>query len=169
MPLTTYKCVISNSSPLMNLAIIGQLDLIKALFGKVFVPQEVWNELTVAGKGKPGSSVIRQAAWIERKELGDNTLYPLLRKDLDDGEAAAIALAIEQQADLILLDETDARNVADLYHLPKTGVIGIVTRAKHHHLIQEVKPLFDALKIQANFWIQPRLYETILKHMGELT
>jgi predicted nucleic acid-binding protein len=152
----------------MNLAIVGQLDLIKALFGRVFVPQEVWHELTVAGKGKPGSEAIRQAEWIERVVLRHNALYPLLRKDLDDGEAAAIALAIEQQADLILLDETDARNVADLYHLSKTGVIGIVTRAKRHHLIQEVKPLFDALKIRANFWIQPRLYEAILKQMKEL-
>lgn len=153
----------------MNLAIIGQLDLVKSLFGKVFVPQEVWHELTVAGKGKPGSTVIRQAEWIEHVELRDKTLYPLLRKDLDDGEAAAIALAVEKHADLILLDETDARNVADLYSIPKTGVIGIITRAKHHHLIQEVKPLFDALKIQANFWIQPQLYGTILKQMGELS
>jgi predicted nucleic acid-binding protein len=152
----------------MNLAIIGQLDLVKTLFGRIIVPQEVWHELTVAGKGKPGTTVIRQAEWIEHGELGDKTLYPLLRKDLDDGEAAAIALAVEKHADLILLDETDARNVADLYNIPKTGVIGIVTRAKHHLLIQEVKPLFEALKTQANFWIQPRLYETILKQMGEL-
>jgi predicted nucleic acid-binding protein len=151
----------------MNLAIIGQLDLVKRLFGKVYVPQEVWYELTVAGRGKPGSTQIRQAEWIERMPLGNTTLYPLLRKDLDDGEAAAIALAVEHHADLILLDETDARNMADLYEIPKTGVIGIVTRAKHHHLIQEVKPLFDALKTQANFWIQPQLYETIMKEIGE--
>lgn len=169
MPLTNYKCVISNSSPLMNLAIIGQLDLIKTLFGRILVPQEVWHELTVSGKGKPGSDEIQQAEWIERQEIGNNTLYPLLRKDLDDGEAAAIALAIEKRADLILLDETDARNVADLYSLPKTGIIGIVTRAKNYHLIQEVTPLFDALKTRANFWIQPRLYETILKQMGEFS
>jgi len=162
-----YKCVISNSSPLMNLAIIGQLDLVKTLFGRVLVPQEVWHELTVAGKGKPGSTLIRQAEWIERVELEHHTLYPLLRKDLDDGEAAAIALAVEKQADLILLDETDARNVAELYRIPKTGVIGILTRAKQHHLIQEVKPLVDALKTQANFWIQPRLYDAILKKEGE--
>jgi predicted nucleic acid-binding protein len=162
-----YRCVISNSSPLMNLAIIGQLDLVKTLFGRVLVPQEVWHDLTVAGKGKPGSTLIRQAEWIERVELGHNTLYPLLRKDLDDGEAAAIALALEKQADLILLDETDARNVAELYRIPKTGVIGILTRAKQHHLLQEVKPLFDALKTQANFWIQPRLYEALLKKVGE--
>ena len=153
----------------MNLAIIGRLDLVKSLFGEVFVPQEVWHELTVAGKGKPGSELIRQAEWIECQEFENTTLYPLLRKDLDDGEAAAIALAVEKHADLILLDETDARNVADLYSLPKTGVIGIVTRAKNHNLIQEVKPLFDALKTQANFWIQPGLYETILKQMGEFS
>lgn len=75
----------------MNLAIIGQLDLIKALFGRVFVPHEVWYELTIAGKGKPGSEAIQQAEWIERKEPGDNTLYPLLGKlmehSLEDPDA----------------------------------------------------------------------------------
>ena len=109
-----YKCVISNSSPLMNLAIIGQLDLVQKLFSTITVPQEVWNELTVAGKGKPGSMVITQADWIHRVPLGNRTLYTLLNKDLDDGEAAAIALAVEKHADLMLLDETDARNVADI-------------------------------------------------------
>lgn len=57
MPLMNYNSVISNSSPLMNLAIIGHLDLVKALFGRVLVPEEVWHELTIAGKGKPGSTI----------------------------------------------------------------------------------------------------------------
>jgi predicted nucleic acid-binding protein len=62
----------------MNLAIIGQLDLIKTLFDRVLVPQEVWNELTVAGKGKPGSEMIRQAEWLDRQELGNNTFRTYL-------------------------------------------------------------------------------------------
>lgn len=95
----------------MNLAIIGQLELVHALFGTITVPKEVWNELTVAGQGKPGAATIKQADWIECVALENKTLYTLLNKDLDDGEAAAIALAVEKRANLILLDENDARNV----------------------------------------------------------
>lgn len=165
--MTISHCVISNSSPLMNLAIIGQLELVQKLFGRITVPQEVWHELTIAGKGKPGSAVLARANWINFEELKERTLYTLLKKDLDDGEAAAIALAVEKHADLILLDESDARNVADVYGIPKIGIIGILTRAKKIGLIQHVHPLLDALKLQANFWIQRHLYEAILKDAGE--
>jgi len=86
---------------------------------------------------------------------------------LDVGESAAIALAIEKKANLLLLDETDARNIAEFYNLTKTGVIGILMRAKKKNLIKEIRPMLEKLKIQAHFWIKPDLYESILSVMGE--
>ena len=151
----------------MNLAIIEQLDLLQRLFGKIVVPEEVWRELTVEGRGKQWSETIIRAPWIERSSVNNVGLFQLLKKDLDIGEAAAIALAIEKNASLILLDETDARNVAEIYDLPKTGVIGVIMRAKERQLIKQVKPLLDALRIEAHFWIKQQLYETILLKAGE--
>lgn len=159
--------VISNSSPIMNLAIIGRLHLIQELFGEIIIPKEVWAELIVEGKGKPGTNEIKKAKWIKVAKVKNNSLVKTLTKDLDIGESAAIALAIERKANLLLLDETDARNLAEFYNLTKTGVIGILMRAKKRNLIKEIKPMLEKLRTKAHFWIKPDLYEDILSEMGE--
>ena len=159
--------IVSNSSPLMNLAIVGHLDLFSKLFEKITVPQEVREELVVEGKGKPGAKLIEQANWVEIKKVENHSLVQLLNKDLDRGEAAAIALAVEQQASLILIDETDAREMADLYGIPKTGVLGILIKSKKANLIENIKPILDALRTQAHFHLKPDLYQRILNQVGE--
>ena len=114
----------------MNLAIIGQLPLVAQLFGTIFLPEEVWRELTLDGKGKPGCEAIEASPWIKVVKVENRALVRLLSKDLDRGEAAAISLALETRTDLILLDETDARDMAEIYQLKKTGVLGILIKAK---------------------------------------
>ena len=152
----------------MNLAIIGQLHLVQELFGEIIIPKEVWSELIIEGKGKPGTNEIEKAKWIKVEEVQNNSLVKILSKDLDVGESAAIALAIEKKADLLLLDETDARNLAELYNLTKTGIIGILMKAKKRNLIKEIKPMLNKLRIHAHFWIKPDLYDAILSEMGEM-
>jgi predicted nucleic acid-binding protein len=159
--------VVSNSSPIMNLAIIGQLHLIQELFGEIIIPKEVWAELIIEGKGKSGTNEIEKAKWIKVVKVKNDSLVKTLTKDLDVGESAAIALAIERKANLLLLDETDARNLAEFYNLTKTGVLGILMRAKKKGLIKNIKPMLEKLRIQAHFWIKPDLYDAILSEMGE--
>lgn len=159
--------VVSNSSPIMNLAIIGQLHLIQELFGEIIIPKEVWAELIIEGKGKSGTNEIEKAKWIKVVKAKNDSLVKTLTKDLDVGESAAIALAIERKANLLLLDETDARNLAEFYNLTKTGVLGILMRAKKRSLIKQIKPMLEKLRIQAHFWIKPDLYDAILSEMGE--
>jgi uncharacterized protein len=162
------KLIVSNSSPLMNLAIIGQLSLLHDLFGRITIPNEVWQELVIDGEGKPGTDeIIKATSWIEISAVDNIALFRLLKKDLDTGEAAAISLAIEKNADLILLDEMDARSVAEIYNLPKAGVLGVLMRAKKQGLIKEIKPFLNSLKNEANFWIKQQLYDRILIEMGE--
>lgn len=160
--------IVSNTSPLMNLAIIGQLKLLRKIFPRIAVPEEVWKELTIDGRGKPGADEIMTADWIEILSVRNTELVTYLCKDLDIGESAAIALAVERKAKMILLDETDGRNIAEYYNLPKTGLIGILIRAKKRHLITEIRPFLDDLRTQANFWISQRLYERILSETNEL-
>ena len=159
--------VISNSSPIMNLAAIGQLHLIQEMLGKIIVPEEVWTELVIRGEGKPGTREIKEAKWIKVAKVKNRDLAKTFSKDLDAGEAAAIALAIEKKSDLILLDETDARNVAEFYDLRKTGVIGILLRAKKEGLIREIIPILEKLQTEAHFWIKSELYESIISQSGE--
>jgi len=90
--------IVSNTSPLMNLAIIGQLNLLRKIFPRVFVPEEVQTELTIDGRGKPGADEIMGADWIETLSVRNTELVRSLNKDLDIGESAAIALAVERNA-----------------------------------------------------------------------
>jgi predicted nucleic acid-binding protein len=78
----------------------------------------------------------------------------LLKRDLDDGEAAVIALALERGADLVLIDESDGRRIADLYGLPKTGVLGLLLRA-------------EKLRQRGRFRIEERLVRQALHAAGE--
>jgi len=160
--------IVSNSSPIMNLAIIGQLHLIQELFGEIVIPKEVWAELIIEGKGKVGTNEIEKAKWIKVAKVKNDSLLKMLSKDLDVGESAAIALAIERKANLLQLDETDARNIAEFYNLSKIGVIGILMRAKKKNLIKEIKPILEKLRTQAHFWIKSDLYDAILSEMGEV-
>ena len=125
--------VISDTSALIHLAAIGRLTLLKDLYQQITLPSAVWKEAVEEGKGKSGTAEIemaRQLGWIEVASPNNGPLVSLLQRDLDEGESEAIALAIERHADLILLDETDARQVAERYGLSKTGVVGVLIRAK---------------------------------------
>ena len=104
--------VVSNTSPLIALARAGRLDLIHAIHGEIIVPDAVFNEITMAGAGEPGAHEITTVSWIKRQPALNRQLVNALGLDLDAGEAEAIALAMECQADLILLDERMGRHAA---------------------------------------------------------
>lgn len=81
-----------------------------------------------------------------------------MKSELDGGEAEAIALMIEMHADLLLIDESEGRRVAEMYNLPKTGVVGILLRAKREGRIESLRRELDALRLDGGFWIADSLY-----------
>jgi predicted nucleic acid-binding protein len=90
-----------------------------------------------------------------------------LREDLDPGEAEAIVLAIERQADLLLVDERRARRTATAAGLTVSGLLGVVAKAKQAGLIDLARPVLDELIQTARFWIGPDLYKEVLVELGE--
>jgi len=98
---------VSNSSVIIALAGICRLDLLGKLFGKIIVPEAVWREVTV--EGKPGREKVLRAGFIRIEEVRDRRLAMLLKELVDDGEAEAITLALEAGADVLLIDDRDAR------------------------------------------------------------
>ncbi len=90
--MTTRPVIIADSSPLIALAIIGQLNLLRELYGQVFAPPAVWEEVTVTGRGLPGSHEVSQLTWLEIKAPETEWLQALLIL-VDRSEAEAIALA----------------------------------------------------------------------------
>jgi predicted nucleic acid-binding protein len=162
--------VISNTSPLLNLAIIDHLFLLPQQFGQVLIPQAVLAELKV-DQDLPGSSVLRAAlneGWLIPQSVGNGALVSLLRQQLHQGESEAIALAIEVSAERILLDEKEARQSARALGLAITGILGILLRGWHEGTVDSMKVATERLQREANFWIAPALLNQLLQESGEL-
>jgi predicted nucleic acid-binding protein len=97
--------VVSNTSPLTNLAAIGQFSLLHALYDTIHIADGVWAELQAGGTHWPGYDEVAAAAWIQWHTVHNIALVTALQRDLDRGESESIALALELRTDLILLDE----------------------------------------------------------------
>jgi len=155
--------VVSNASPLVNLARIGQLDLLRQLYDQLTIPEAVWHEVVVQGAGQPGAEEVRGAAWIETRRVADRQLVRTLQQELDAGEAEAIALALEIGAELLLMDERLGRETAHHLGLRYTGLIGVLIEAEHKGLIPSVKALLDRLRDMARFRVSDALYARIVQ------
>ena len=156
---------VSNTSPLINLAIIGRLDLAWAQLGSVLVPPAVVEEFRLE-EDRPGSSSLRQAieeGRIVEKEPSDDPLIRTLHQDLDLGESEAIALAVEKEAGLILLDEREGRRRARNVGLEVTGLLGILIRADREGNLSSLSDALDRLEDEAGFWTGSALREQILE------
>lgn len=160
--------VVSDTSPLTNLAAIGQFELLYRLFGEILIAESVWSELNAFGKHWPGRDEVARASWIQRRSTSDKALVAALQRDLQSGEAESIALAVEFDAELILLDEKDGRHAAQQLGLRVLGVIGILIRAKSAGMIERVQPYLDALRLKAGFYLSDTLYDQALVVVGEL-
>lgn len=158
--------VVSDTSPVVNLAAIGRLDLLQWLYEKVFIPQAVYNEI-VAGTAQPGAVEVQTLEWMECVQVTDQALVTVLRAELDRGEAEAIALALELQADLLLIDERRGRSVASRLGLRRLGLLGLLIDAKQKSYISNVKPVLDDLIMKAGFWVNRELYGRVLEVAGE--
>jgi uncharacterized protein len=160
--------VVSNASPLINLARVGQLDLLPRFFGHLIIPEAVWDEVVIEGQGQPGADEVRRAQWIKRSTVANRELVHLLRQDLDAGEAEAIALAIEINADWLVMDERLGRETARHFGLHCVGLIGLLSAAKRRGDILALHPLLDQLRDVAGFHISSVLYQQVLRDAGEL-
>lgn len=154
--------VVANTSPLTNLATIGQFDLLHHLYDRVHIAQAVWEELNAGGVGWPGRDQVAQAGWVERHAVRNRDLITALRQDLDRGEAETIALALEIEADLILLDEQEGRHAAQRFGMQVVGVVGVLLEAKATGAITAIRPHLDALRQTAGFYIDASLYQHAL-------
>ena len=118
------------------------------------------------GKDKPGFKFIKEAAWIKTRRVKDNTQVSFLLGSLEKGEAEALALARELEADLILLDEEKARKGAVIAGFEIMGLLGLFMLAKNLGLIDEVRPLVDKLRMK-KFRVSDRIVSETLKNAAE--
>jgi hypothetical protein len=159
--------VVSDTSPLTNLAAIGQFSLLHQLYTELHIPEGVWEELNAEGKRWPGRDEVEAADWVRRHTVQNQSLVTALRRDLGQGEAEGIALALELGADLILLDEQEGRHAAQRMGLRVIGVVGVLLDAKAQGVVEAVQPPLEALRQQAGFYLSESLYQSALVLAGE--
>ncbi|KPQ32154.1 MAG: putative nucleic acid-binding protein, contains PIN domain [Phormidesmis priestleyi Ana] len=159
--------IISDTSPISNLLLIGQLSLLKVLYGQLIIPDAVFQEIKALETFAIDVSGVQTADWIEVRAVCDQMLVEKLVTEVDRGEAEAIALAIELNAERLLIDERIGRRVAQRYDLKITGLLGVLVSAKQNKLIDELKPVLDQLIQQAKFRVHADLYQQILKDANE--
>lgn len=104
--------------------------------------------------------------WIKVEQVNSNKLVERYGNHLDKGEAEAIALAKEKNADYLLIDEKIGRQIARDNHLKIIGTVGILLEAKRQGLIDSVKNKMDDLR-KIGFWISDKLYDQIVKTESE--
>ena len=135
-----------NAGPLVALSLLDQLELLPALFSEVWVPQIVFNEVAVAGVGKPGAQSLQSEEWRRRVRLSPLP-DPLLIMELDAGEAEVISLARQLQPCIAVIDERRGRRVAqNVYGLPVKGTAGLLVEAHRRGLISGVRSRLMALR-----------------------
>lgn len=161
--------IVSDTSPLSNLALVDGLFLLKEIYKTVVIPQVVAEELSNAGGEDRRITAVLLLDWVEVRQSTNLELIAKLQNDylLDRGEAEAIALALELNADELLIDERLGRREATRLGLSITGVLGILLIAKRRRLIRAVQPVMDALIAEAGFRVSKQLDEDVLNAAGE--
>lgn len=150
------EVVISDASCIILLDKIHELSILKNLYSYIYITEEIANECL---KELP--------EWIIIKPVKDSKYYDFLTTFLDSGESSAIALYMETESPLLILDDLKARKYAKKMNLNITGTLGIIHKAKEKGLINEIKPIIDKIT-QTQFRLSDKVVYELLKINNEL-
>jgi len=160
--------LVSNTGPIIGLAKIGRLDLLKSLVGDVLIPPFVHKELF----GKLGTEAVmieeglRDFIRVVTVTTTDLSMEAVL-SELDEGERQAIALASDLRKDvLLLMDDHAGRQAARKLGVPVTGLLGLLLLAKEKGLVNRVGSLIEELR-ESGYWLSDEVAEAAKKLAGE--
>ena len=156
--------VVANNTPLVALWVLGDLELLRDLYGEVLIPDAVRAEF-LATESAERDAGLANAPWIKSVSLAD-ARHVLVYVGLDQGEAEALALAEELKATLVLMDERKGRRYAQRLGIPVTGTLGLLLLAKQRNLVPALKPLVSQLQ-EAGLYLRPELVERALTLANE--
>ena len=159
--------VVSDASPLIGLAHIGRLTLLRDLYDRVLIPDAVHREVVLKRPEGAGAAEVAMADWISVEPITNRQLARALLAELGPGESEAITLAAEAPGSLLLVDERLARRTAARLGVHVVGVLGVLVEAKQKGLIPAVRPLLDDLVALAGFRISPELHRRVIEAAGE--
>ncbi len=160
--------VVSDTSVLINLAVIGEAEILSRLFHAVVAPEAVRAEFERLASAEPRFRGATWPGWVEVRRPAhipdDLFTWP---RQLHAGEREAIALALEIHADALLVDEEAARSAARAHGLNATGIAGILLRAKASGLIPSVAAILDRIVAECGFWVGSAFRAEVLRLASE--
>jgi predicted nucleic acid-binding protein len=160
------RLVLSDASPLIGLSIVDGLSWLPALFGKVWIPTEVQNEV-LSGQVSRGEAAIRSALKHKWLAVWEGATSIAVLPSLDEGESACIRIAMKHKGDaLLLIDERAGRAVAQEHGIRVAGTAAVIGMAKQRGLISSAKAVFATLHI-SDFRISAEVIRTVLARVGE--
>ena len=157
--------VIVNSTPLIALCHVNQLVVLKQLYGEIIIPKAVYDEISVKEDSICKKTVDESLDWIHVQEIQNHVAKAMFKSQLHEGEVEVMILAMEQQADVVIIDDQNAKKYAKYLKLPVTGTLGVLMKAKQNGYIFELKPILDRM-IQNGIYIKESLVEICLKQVG---
>jgi predicted nucleic acid-binding protein len=160
------RLVVADTGPLHYLILTGDIALLATLFDRVLIPQTVRDEL--AHRNAPDlvrEWIAQTPAWLEVRPNPDRDSGDRMMVALDDGEQAAIALAIAVEADLVLMDDRDGVAVARQKGLAVTGTLGVLDLATRRGIIN-LAEAFTRLKA-TSFYYRQGLLDALLARQSD--
>ena len=158
--------VIVNSTPIIVLCNIGLLDILKALYAEIYIPEAVYREVTE--KDDSACQVLKTALnWIHVERIANQSDKKMYKAKLHDGEVEVMILAQEGTADgLVVIDDNTAKKTAKYLGLKVTETIGVLLKAKREGVIPEIAPVLEKMK-KNGFYISESLEQLVLEQAGE--
>ncbi|RLD59575.1 MAG: DUF3368 domain-containing protein [Bacteroidetes bacterium] len=150
-----HKLIIADTSSLIVFNKINQIDILKKVYNEIAITPEILNEFELPVPD-----------WIKIIKVNNKKYQGLIETQLDLGESSVIALAIEIEDSLLILDDLKARKYAQRLGLKFTGSLGVINKAKEMGVIDKVKPIIDELK-NTDFRISDKIIHNILERNDE--
>ena len=158
--------VIVNTTPLIALSHVRQLDILRKMYGEILIPQAVYQELSEKQKSVCKKQVDNSLDWIHIEKIRNEMAKSMYKTQLHDGEVEVMILAKEKSADIVIIDDANAKKHAKYLGLPVTGTLGVLIKAKKLGYIYELKPIIQEM-MDNHIYISEKLMEFCIQQAGE--
>lgn len=159
--------VVVNTTPLIALSHVGQLDILKKLYGEIIIPEAVYRKLSVKTESVCKKMVDISLDWIHVDNIENQMAKSMYKTQLHDGEVEVMILSKEIVADVVIIDDANAKKHAKYLGLPVTGTLGALIKAKREGYVEELKPILKQM-VEDGIYISQSVMELCLKQVGEI-
>lgn len=158
--------VIVNTTPLIALCHVGQLTVLQKLYGEIMIPKAVYQELSAKEDSICRKQVDSSLDWIHVESIENEMAKAMYKTQLHEGEVEVMILAKEKCADVVIIDDANAKKHAKYLGLPVTGTLGVLVKAKKQGHIKELKPIIQEM-VDKHIYISEGLIKLCLEQVDE--